>query len=126
VLKDKILVGHAVFNDLKVAAPIPIRGIAPWLWLLNEPHVLISPTRQLTPQAIQHRHPYEDVRDTSLYYPLRKLMGVEREGEQPSLKKMAVKVLGREIQGGEHDPVSRARKRVRVREGAQRALRRGS
>ena len=56
-------------------------------------------------QAIQIRHPYEDVRDTSLFYPLRKLMGVEREGEQPSLKKMSVKVLDRVIQGGAHDPV---------------------
>lgn len=54
---------------------------------------------------MQHRHPYEDVRDTSLYYPLRKLMGVEREGEHPSLRKMSLKVLDRVIQGGSHDPV---------------------
>lgn len=56
-------------------------------------------------QATQHRHPYEDVRDTSLFYPLRKLMGVEREGEHPSLRKMSLKVLDRVIQGGAHDPV---------------------
>lgn len=60
---------------------------------------------QLTQEAIQHRHPYEDVRDTSLFYPLRKLMGVEREGEHPSLRKMSLKVLDRVIQGGAHDPV---------------------
>jgi hypothetical protein len=32
-------------------------------------------------------------------------MGVDREGELPSLKKMTAKVLGKEIQGGVHDPV---------------------
>jgi hypothetical protein len=33
-------------------------------------------------------------------------MGIEREGELPSLKKMTAKVLGKDIQGGVHDPVS--------------------
>lgn len=32
-------------------------------------------------------------------------MGIDREGELPSLKKMTAKVLGKEIQGGVHDPV---------------------
>lgn len=31
---------------------------------------------------------------------------MEREGEHPSLKKMTMKVLGKEIQGGIHDPVN--------------------
>jgi hypothetical protein len=35
-------------------------------------------------------------------------MGIDREGELPSLKKMTAKVLGKEIQGGVHDPVSPA------------------
>ncbi|CAD6586103.1 MAG: hypothetical protein TREMPRED_004333 [Tremellales sp. Tagirdzhanova-0007] len=76
IIKDKILVGHAVFNDLAY---------------------------------IQHRHPYESVRDTSLYIPLRQLVGVQREGEYPSLKKLAAKVLDQVIQAGEHDPVEDAR-----------------
>jgi len=76
LLRDKIVVGHAVFNDLA---------------------------------ALQHRHPYEDVRDTSLYYPLRKRVGVEREGEYPSLKKLAATVLQVEIQLGAHCPVEDAR-----------------
>ncbi|KAK8864716.1 hypothetical protein IAR55_001970 [Kwoniella newhampshirensis] len=77
LLEGKIVVGHALFNDLK---------------------------------AIQHRHPYEDFRDTALYYPLRRLVGVNREGEYPSLKSLAAKVLGREIHNGfGHDPAEDAR-----------------
>lgn len=73
LLKDKILVGHALFHDLA---------------------------------ALHHRHVYEDMRDTALYYPLRQRMGVHREGEYPSLRAMAREVLGREIQQREHCPVS--------------------
>ena len=72
LLKDKILVGHAVYNDLS--------------W-------------------IGHRHPYEDFRDTSLYYPLRKRLGIEREGEYPGLKKLYKEVFGEEIQTDIHCPV---------------------
>ena len=57
---------------------------------------------------IQHRHPYEDVRDTSLYYPIRQLVNVKREGEYPGLKTLATKILNRDIQKGEHCPVSRS------------------
>jgi hypothetical protein len=60
-------------------------------------------------QAIQHRHPYEDVRDTSLYYPLRKLPNVKvtHEGQYPSLKVLCREVLGEDgFQEGEHCPVS--------------------
>ncbi|KAI9639094.1 ribonuclease H-like domain-containing protein [Dioszegia hungarica] len=81
VLEGKIIIGHAVFNDLA---------------------------------AIQHQHPYEDVRDTALYYPLRKLMGIDREGELPSLKKMTAKVLGKEIQGGVHDPIEDAKASIDI------------
>jgi len=66
-------------------------------------------------QAIQHRHPYEDVRDTALYYPLRKLPNVKvsNEGQYPSLKTLCREVLGMkegEFQKGEHCPVSLARR----------------
>ncbi|ORX35555.1 ribonuclease H-like domain-containing protein [Kockovaella imperatae] len=81
ILKDKILVGHAVFNDLS--------------W-------------------VQHRHPYEDVRDTCLYYPLRKSIGVEREGEYPGLKKLYLKAFGEEIQKDIHCPVEDARAAMRL------------
>lgn len=54
---------------------------------------------------IHHRHPYEDVRDTSLYYPLRAKVGVGREGEYPGLKKLYKAVFGEEIQVISHDPV---------------------
>ncbi|ORY26330.1 ribonuclease H-like domain-containing protein [Naematelia encephala] len=76
ILNGKIIVGHAVFNDLN---------------------------------AIQHRHPYEDVRDTSLFYPLRAVLNVTREGEYPSLKRLCKEVLHKEIQYGQHCPVEDAR-----------------
>ena len=72
ILKDKILVGHALYNDLAY---------------------------------ISHKHKYEDVRDTSLYYPIRRRMGVEREGEYPGLKKMYKLVFDTDIQVDVHDPV---------------------
>ncbi|EIW70330.1 hypothetical protein TREMEDRAFT_38107 [Tremella mesenterica DSM 1558] len=76
IVQDKIIVGHALFNDLA---------------------------------AVQHRHTYEDTRDTSMYIPFRKLMGVENEGILPSLKKLAQKVLGVEIQQDVHCPIEDAR-----------------
>ncbi|WVW84293.1 hypothetical protein I302_106324 [Kwoniella bestiolae CBS 10118] len=79
LLKDKILLGHTIFNDLS---------------------------------GIGHKHPYESFRDTALYCPLRRRMGIMREGEFPSLKKLAKAVLGRDIQvqdGRGHDPIEDAR-----------------
>ena len=61
-------------------------------------------------QALQIRLPQERTRDTALCYPLRRDMGVKREGEYPALKAVGKKVLGVEIQKegdvGGHDPVS--------------------
>ena len=61
-------------------------------------------------QALQIRLPQERTRDTALYYPIRRDMGVKREGEYPALKVVGKKVLGVEIQKegdvGGHDPVS--------------------
>ncbi|KAL7422056.1 hypothetical protein Q5752_003831 [Cryptotrichosporon argae] len=77
IVNGKILVGHAIFNDLAV---------------------------------LEHRHPYEDVRDTALYYPFRRRLGVVHEGQYPSLKKLTADVLGDVIQRGEgHDPIEDAR-----------------
>ncbi|WVF71105.1 hypothetical protein IAT40_005902 [Kwoniella sp. CBS 6097] len=79
IINNRILVGHALFNDLK---------------------------------ALNHRHPYESFRDTVLYLPLRQLVGVTREGEYPSLKKLSKEILGIDIQASEgrgHDPVEDAR-----------------
>ncbi|WWC88974.1 uncharacterized protein L201_003889 [Kwoniella dendrophila CBS 6074] len=84
LLRDKIVVGHTLFNDLA---------------------------------ALNYRHPYELFRDTALYYPLRKLMGIKREGEFPSLKKLSKEILNLDIQtetensgkGCGHDPIEDAR-----------------
>ncbi|RSH89068.1 hypothetical protein EHS25_002734 [Saitozyma podzolica] len=81
LLEGKIVVGHALWNDLAI---------------------------------VKHRHPYEDMRDTSLYHPLRRLVSVEREGDQPSLKRVTKAVLGREVQEGYHCPVEDARSTMAV------------
>ena len=92
LLQGKILVGHAVFNDLSVKIVVTY---------------LSSDLLTLHSQWVQHRHPYEDVRDTSLYYPLRKSIGVEREGEYTGLKKLYFKAFEEEIQKDIHCPVRR-------------------
>ncbi|TXT11110.1 hypothetical protein VHUM_01861 [Vanrija humicola] len=76
LIKSKIIVGHALFNDLAV---------------------------------LQHRHDYEDVRDTALFYPLRERMGVKTEGMYPSLRGMAKEVLGKDMHDGAHCPIEDAR-----------------
>ncbi|GHJ84961.1 hypothetical protein NliqN6_1363 [Naganishia liquefaciens] len=73
--KGKILVGHALWNDLAVLN---------LSWNLD------------------------NVRDTALYYPLRKHVGIHQEGVYPSLKVLAEKILGKVIQVGEHSSIEDA------------------
>ena len=53
-------------------------------------------------QVLLLSHPYNQTRDTSRYGPLRELAGTKR----PSLKTLAKKALGLDIQEGEHSSVS--------------------
>lgn len=71
LLKGRILVGHAIYNDLKA------------LYLV---------------------HPFNDIRDTQKFKPFRELFG----GGKPSLKKLVLKVLGIDVQKGEHNSVEDA------------------
>ncbi|KAH8240072.1 hypothetical protein KR032_010961 [Drosophila birchii] len=73
LLHGRILVGHALRNDLAV---------------------------------LKIRHPFEQIRDTSRYKPLCKLVS---NGHTPSLKRLTMAVLGQEIQTGEHNSVEDAR-----------------
>ena len=68
IIKDRILVGHALDNDLK---------------------------------ALMLKHPASLTRDTAYYKPFRVLNG----NRTPSLKTLALKLLGLEIQTGEHSSV---------------------
>lgn len=72
ILKGRILVGHALQNDLKV--------------------LLLSHSRR-------------QIRDTAKYKPFRALLKTKR----PALKKLAAKVVGKQIQSGEHSSVVDAR-----------------
>ncbi|XP_017068312.1 RNA exonuclease 4 [Drosophila eugracilis] len=73
LLHGRILVGHALGNDLAV---------------------------------LSIRHPFDDIRDTSRYKPLCKLVS---NGHTPSLKRLTMAVLGQVIQTGEHNSVEDAR-----------------
>ena len=55
--------------------------------------------------ALMLGHPKRDLRDTSRYKPYRKLAA----GRTPGLKKLAEKVLGVQVQGGQHSSVEDAR-----------------
>lgn len=72
LLKNRILVGHALKNDLDV--------------------LFLS-------------HPKRCTRDTSRYKPFRKIS----KGNTPSLKKLAISILGIDIQSGEHNSVEDAK-----------------
>ncbi|KAM7358889.1 uncharacterized protein ACRADG_003681 [Cochliomyia hominivorax] len=73
ILQGKILVGHAIRNDLSVL------------------HI---------------KHPNCNIRDTSRYKPLCRLVA---NGRTPSLKRLSQAILGKEIQTGEHNSVEDAR-----------------
>jgi len=71
LLKDRIVVGHALSHDFK---------------------------------ALLLEHPRRDVRDTSLYKPLR----CYGKGNTPSLKSLVKAMLGKTVQVGQHDSVEDA------------------
>ncbi|XP_060655032.1 RNA exonuclease 4 [Drosophila nasuta] len=73
LLQGKVLVGHALRNDLA---------------------------------ALGIKHPKAHIRDTSVYKPLCKVVS---NGHTPSLKRLSMAVLGKEIQTGEHNSVEDAR-----------------
>ncbi|KAH8270567.1 hypothetical protein KR018_011668 [Drosophila ironensis] len=57
------------------------------------------------------RHPFEHIRDTSRYKPLCELVSA---GRTPSLKSLAMAILGMEIQTGEHNSVEDARAAMNI------------
>ncbi|VUZ46675.1 unnamed protein product [Hymenolepis diminuta] len=77
ICKDRILVGHAIHNDLKV---------------------------------LMMSHPKKDIRDTSRYRPFKELF----RGRNPSLKALTERLLGVNVQTGEHDSVEDARATMRI------------
>jgi len=76
-IKNRVLVGHALHNDMKV--------------------LFLS-------------HPRNKIRDTSKYKAFKKLFG----GRNPSLKKLTEKVVGVQIQTGEHSSIQDAQAAMRL------------
>ena len=87
LLRDKILVGHAVFNDLK-ARPLIIR---PFLLYLTVFFV----------QALLLSHPFPFTRDTQQLASKYKLS----KSRHPALRTLTVQEFGIHIQEGEHSSV---------------------
>nr|CDS31832.1 rna exonuclease 4 [Hymenolepis microstoma] len=77
ICNDRVLVGHAVHNDLRV---------------------------------LMMSHPKRDIRDTSRYRPFKALF----KGRNPSLKALTERLLGINVQTGEHDSVEDARATMRI------------
>lgn len=73
ILKNKILVGHAVHHDL---------------------------------EALYLTHPKRAIRDTSKHTPFKQKYSM---GKTPGLKKLALEILGLDIQSGEHSSVEDAK-----------------
>lgn len=86
LLQDKILVGHAIDNDLKVCMIAMERG------------------EKLTyrRQVLMLTHPGPLTRDTQKHKPLQEIA----KNKRPSLKKLSELLLGVQIQIGAHSSVS--------------------
>ena len=88
LMKDRILVGHAIQNDLKVrfALSLPAHG-----------------AQILAPQALRLSHPRAQLRDTQIL--------AHRHGQSrsawPALRNLVHDMLGAKIQEGEHSSVRR-------------------
>lgn len=87
LLKDKILVGHAVFNDLKAGPPIT--------------HYYFLYLTEIVLQALLLSHPFPSTRDTQQLAHKFKLS----KGRHPALRNLTVQEFGIQIQGGEHSSV---------------------
>lgn len=88
LMKDRILVGHAIQNDLKVRSA---------LFLLCAWRIIPAP------QALMLSHPRAQIRDTQLL--------AHRHGQsrspRPALRNLVRDMLGAKIQEGEHSSVRR-------------------
>lgn len=106
LLKDRILVGHAVHNDLKVC-PIPVSlvySLISWsqALLLSHPHNLTRDTQILAGRhgTLSTSRPF--VSSSNGDAPTVKV-SVNRK---PALRKLVLQELGIDIQSGEHSSVS--------------------
>ncbi len=87
IIEHRILVGHAIHNDLQVyILKILIKTKIYFLFL----------------KVLFISHPKRRIRDTQRYKGFRSLFN----GGLPSLKSLADKILGLKIQTGAHDSVS--------------------
>jgi RNA exonuclease 4 len=88
LMKDRILIGHAVQNDLKVRFAL---------------FLLAHGTQILAPQALMLSHPRAQLRDTQI---LAHRHGQSRSA-RPALRNLVHDMLGAKIQEGEHSSVRR-------------------
>ena len=123
ICRDRMLIGHAINNDLKVCLSIigtPSNiflctrarsaslwtdpdGGAPWPSIRpsTSPHNP-TPRFHVLQVLLLTRHPRHMIRDTAAYEPFKKLVGEQLRPQK--LKTLAEKHLGWAIQTGEHSP----------------------
>ena len=94
LLKDKVLVGHAVFNDLKARVPIMSSLFLFFIFYFLYLTVFLW-------QALLLSHPFPSTRDTQQLAYKYKLS----KGRRPALRNLTAQEFGIQIQGGEHSSV---------------------
>ncbi|KAF8568390.1 hypothetical protein P879_04347 [Paragonimus westermani] len=112
--KGRILVGHSIGNDLKELNQSSCIFLEDWMPCSCDinPQAATSATLDVRDlfKVLMLSHPRRDIRDTSRYRPFRALFS----GRTPSLRKLTEKVLGVQVQTGEHDSLEDARAAMRL------------
>ncbi|CAL8086435.1 unnamed protein product [Calicophoron daubneyi] len=98
-------------GDLRPGGPArPFNEVHKEVAKLLEGRILVGHSLGNDLKVLMLSHPRRMIRDTSRYRPFRALFG----GRTPSLRALTQKVLGIEVQKGEHDSVEDARATMRL------------
>jgi len=91
-------------KDVSRKNALPFERVQADVMKLCKGKILVGHALKNDFKALLLAHPRRDIRDTARYKPFRKLMG----GRTPGLAKLCKKVLGFEVQTGEHSSVEDA------------------
>ncbi|XP_062064385.1 RNA exonuclease 4 [Lepus europaeus] len=97
ILQGRILVGHALHNDLKVPPS--------WRWPCDP-----RPSLRRSSHVLFLDHPKKKIRDTQKYRPFRR----EVKSGRPSLKLLSERILGLRVQQAEHCSIQDAQVAMRL------------
>ncbi|KAA0199884.1 Exonuclease, partial [Fasciolopsis buskii] len=98
-------------EDLRPGGPArPFRAVHKEVAKLCQGRVLVGHSIGNDLKVLMISHPRRSIRDTSKYRPFRALFG----GRIPSLRALTERVLGVQVQTGEHDSIEDARAAMRL------------